>query len=442
MGRRQNDIERYLRGEMTPSEMHELEKEALNDPFLSEALEGATYAGTDSFLFDLKELRSSFPHRHHKKHKPQMISMWRWSLGIAAGLILLAVSSVYIIFSITRPPANSENMAMKQDTSAQKPVETKEKEAEIDSSAADEQIIQSPPRQNIASADTKSSETREKQKPSVQPSAIAELNDKRAADKTEPVVGSETTDRKPAGNVEAERTETPKEIVSEEVAGQPSADELKQLSKREPATPERKKSGISSRIIRGKVTSEEGGAALTGVNVLVKGTSKGTVTDVNGAYEVAVDDATQILVFAFIGYKTSEVSQQNKSEVNIQLKSDNTALSEVVVVGMGVASDGYTAPELAQPEGGYEAFRQYLKKNLNYPEAAIKNKIEGRVTVQFTVSADGQLGDFKVLKGIDSQCDAELIRLIQHGPAWWPSKQNSQSVTDKVKVRFKFEIPR
>jgi TonB family protein len=438
MGRRKNDIERYLRGKMTPSEMHELEKEALDDPFLSEALEGATHAGTDSFLFDLKELRSSFQHRHHKRHKPQIISMWGWSLGIAAGLMLLAVSSVYIIFSITRQPVNNENMAMKLDTSAQKPVEAVEKEAAIDSGVADEQVILSPPRQ-----DAKPSGPGEKQKLrlSSQPSAIAELNDDKAADKTEPVVEPETTDRKPEGNTEAKRTEAPKEIVSKEVAGQPSDDELKQSSKSEPAA-ERKKSGTSSRNIRGTVTAEEDGTALPGVNVLVKGTSKGTVTDVSGAYEIAVDDASQVLLFAFIGYKTSEVSPENKSEVNIQLKNDITALSEVVVVGMGVTRDGYTAPELARPEGGRDAFRQYLKKNLRYPETAIQNKIEGRVTVQFTVSADGQLSDFKVLKGIDSQCDAELIRLIQQGPVWSPSKQNNQPVTDKVKVRFKFELPK
>jgi TonB family protein len=443
MGRRKNDIERYLRGEMTPSEMHELEKEALNDPFLSEALEGATHAGADSFLFDLKELRRSFPHRHHKRHKPQIISMWRWSLGIAAGLMLLAVSSVYIIFTITRPPANNENMAMKPDSSAQQPVEATEKKADMDSAASAQQLSLNTPRKKNSGADTKPSVRGEKQKTSTQPSSIAGLNDKEAANKTEPVVEPETADRKPEGNAEAERTEAPQEIVSEEVAVRPLAEELKQPLKSEPAASEHKKrEGVSSRIIRGKVTSEEDGTALPGVNVLVRGTSKGTVTDANGAYEVAVDDATQVLVFAFIGYKTSEVSPENKPEVNVQLKNDITALSEVVVVGMGVTHDGYTAPELARPEGGREAFRQYLKKNLKYPEAAIKNKIEGRVTVQFTVSPNGQLSDFKVLKGIDSQCDAELIRLIQQGPAWSPSKQNNQAVTDKVKVRFKFELPR
>src|SRR5688572_10091572 len=103
MGKRANDIERYLKGEMTPAEMHALEKAALKDPFLSVALEGVEQAGKDSFLFDLHELHTTFHQRNHPR-KPKFISMWNWSLGIAAGLLLLAVSGVYIISSISQKP--------------------------------------------------------------------------------------------------------------------------------------------------------------------------------------------------------------------------------------------------------------------------------------------------------------------------------------------------
>jgi hypothetical protein len=63
------------------------------------------------------------------------------------------------------------------------------------------------------------------------------------------------------------------------------------------------------------------------------------------------------------------------------------------------------------------------------------------VTVQFTVQINGQLGDFEILKGIGYGCDDEVIRLIKQGPAWEPTKKGNQPVTDKVKVRLKFEIP-
>ena len=59
MGDRKHDIERYLRGELSGEEMHALEKEALNDPFLAEALEGIEQAGPDNFLYDLHTIRRS-----------------------------------------------------------------------------------------------------------------------------------------------------------------------------------------------------------------------------------------------------------------------------------------------------------------------------------------------------------------------------------------------
>ena len=53
MRNRKSDIEKYLRGELSPAEMHALEKEALKDPFLAEALEGVEQTGADNFLYDL-----------------------------------------------------------------------------------------------------------------------------------------------------------------------------------------------------------------------------------------------------------------------------------------------------------------------------------------------------------------------------------------------------
>src|SRR5690349_3800571 len=96
MNNRKYDIERYLRGDMTAAEMHALEKDALHDPFLAEALEGIDNTGHESFLFDLDGLHKSV-HQRTKARRGKIISITRWAYGIAAGLILLAVSSVYII---------------------------------------------------------------------------------------------------------------------------------------------------------------------------------------------------------------------------------------------------------------------------------------------------------------------------------------------------------
>lgn len=91
------------------------------------------------------------------------------------------------------------------------------------------------------------------------------------------------------------------------------------------------------RVITGKVTAAEDGSALPGVNVVVKGTTNGTVTDVNGNYRLNVSGNNNTLVFSFIGLSTQEVALGERTVADISLQPDVQQLSEVVVTGTGVA---------------------------------------------------------------------------------------------------------
>ncbi|CAG5006269.1 TonB-dependent receptor P3 [Dyadobacter sp. CECT 9275] len=88
------------------------------------------------------------------------------------------------------------------------------------------------------------------------------------------------------------------------------------------------------RTVKGKVVDEKG-VTLPGVNVIIKGTTKGTVTDENGAFSIAVPDGEAILAFSYIGHITQEISVVNQSFLDITLKADTKSLEEVVVVGYG-----------------------------------------------------------------------------------------------------------
>lgn len=89
--------------------------------------------------------------------------------------------------------------------------------------------------------------------------------------------------------------------------------------------------------VTGKVT-DEAGESIPGVNVLVKGTSVGTTSDSNGDYTLNVPDGAGVLVFSFIGYMSQEVSIDNRTVINVTLKTDVISLSEVVVTGYGSQS--------------------------------------------------------------------------------------------------------
>ncbi len=91
-------------------------------------------------------------------------------------------------------------------------------------------------------------------------------------------------------------------------------------------------------------------------------------------------------------------------------------------------------------EGGdANAFVKYVQANLKYPEKALENDIEGKVTVNFVVDANGKIRNARVVKGVDEELDAEALRVINSSPAWAPAKQNGKNVpvTCSIPVTFK-----
>ena len=92
---------------------------------------------------------------------------------------------------------------------------------------------------------------------------------------------------------------------------------------------------MQDRTVTGRVVSGDDGYAFPGVNIIVKGTTIGTVTDSNGDFSIAVPGADAVLVFSSIGYKTTEIAVGSQTTINLSIEPDVTSLSEVVVVGYG-----------------------------------------------------------------------------------------------------------
>ncbi|MGD1889666.1 MAG: carboxypeptidase-like regulatory domain-containing protein, partial [Cyclobacteriaceae bacterium] len=87
--------------------------------------------------------------------------------------------------------------------------------------------------------------------------------------------------------------------------------------------------------VSGTVTDAANGSALPGVNVLVKGSAVGTVTDIEGKYNIEVPDNDGILIFSSIGYLTQEIPVNGRSVVDFAMSEDVQSLEEIVVVGYG-----------------------------------------------------------------------------------------------------------
>lgn len=96
-------------------------------------------------------------------------------------------------------------------------------------------------------------------------------------------------------------------------------------------------SAWAQRTVTGTVISSDDGQGLPGVSILEKGTTNGTITDLDGGYSLRIPEDGAVLVYSFVGYTTQEIAAGSQSNINVKLELDLTELSEVVVIGYGQA---------------------------------------------------------------------------------------------------------
>ncbi len=102
--------------------------------------------------------------------------------------------------------------------------------------------------------------------------------------------------------------------------------------------------------VTGSVIDKEMGDPLIGVNVLVKGTTNGTVTDMDGHYSLTVNP-NDVLVFSYISMKTVEETVNGRKTINVTMVSDAESLGEVVVTAMGIQRQSETLTYSADCRG-------------------------------------------------------------------------------------------
>jgi TonB family protein len=96
-----------------------------------------------------------------------------------------------------------------------------------------------------------------------------------------------------------------------------------------------------------------------------------------------------------------------------------------------------------QPQfpGGEDSLNVFLKKNLQYPEEAIKKGIQGKVFVTFIIDTDGSLSEIKLVKGIGEGCDEEALRMVKKMPNWRPAFYQGKVVRHRYLLPIMFKIP-
>ena len=155
-------------------------------------------------------------------------------------------------------------------------------------------------------------------------------------------------------------------------------------------------------LVTGIVTGENG-ASLSGVSVLVKGTTKGTVTGAGGHYSINAA-STDVLVFSYVGYASQEVPVSGRTEINITLVASNTELTQVVVIGYGTQRKRDLTGSIAVVSGDVVS-----KMPSTNPVASLQGKVAG-----LTIINSGQAGASPTvrIRGVNSTNNADPLYVV------------------------------
>ncbi len=176
------------------------------------------------------------------------------------------------------------------------------------------------------------------------------------------------------------------------------------------------------RVVTGRVTDEKG-EALPGVNVLVKGTQQGVITNVDGAFSIDTPDDKAVLVFSFVGYVSEEVTVGDRVAIDVSLKVDEKSLEEVVVVGYGSKTKKEVTGAIGTMQGDVIS-----EQAVTGFDQAMAGRIAGVQIVQNSASPGG--GSSIRVRGVGTPGVSEPLYVIDGVPVFDASVSNMINPND------------
>ena len=429
-------IQKYLNGELDARAMHELERRALDDPFLMEALEGYEANGKDQRQ-NLADLQKQLQQRI----APKQSRLWP-VISIAASVLLFISVGGWWLLNY-RAPSNKPNAlpADKTEVAKNKPVpapllkEVKPVEAPVIKPAAPTQRSVSPQIPDEALANSAAEPIAESKTDKA--SFLNPVNDSvnnlvalSKASRYEAEKKKEMLSR--SGYLNADSAALQNSLAGRVAgvqvnAGQPGAAPMQVRIRGAASISPQADNNL--RMITGQVISETDKQPLPGVSIKATTNGLNVLTDARGRFKIPVSDKDELNII-YLGFESKRLKVKGKDSLSITLTGNTSALSEVVVISKGVKRE---VIEEAHPANGWTAFYKYLDE-----EARVSNGKVGVVRISFVVKPDKTLSDFKILKSLTPEADKEAIEIIQDGANWIPNV-NGKPETVKLRIRFRKE---
>ena len=189
------------------------------------------------------------------------------------------------------------------------------------------------------------------------------------------------------------------------------------------------------------VVVDENGKPLPGVTVVIKGSMLGVATDAEGRFEI-VSPEGKTLVFTYVGRKTQEVAfDAGTTDIKVVMPVENVELGPFVTTAYKEEPVEEMPSGVVMPQFLAGNVQDYIARHVQYPEEALKNKVEGKVYVQFVIDTAGNVVEPKVIRGVSPELDAEALRVVSEMPAWKPGMQRGKPVRVSFTLPVIFKLP-
>ena len=381
-----SDIERYHSGKMLPQERHALEKAALDDPFLADALEGYSFTSTPQD--DLAKIQSRLDEKKDRKKVVPLFQKYRW-LSVAAILLVIA-GTAWLAYNIS----GKENAAT---TTA-----LKKKEVAKDTSS----VVTS--QQNVLHDSTDDKIT------SVTQGSVANNLSKSKGNKVNQVTLGVTSNKKLNNSDGREVNQNTSTDVVSKAISVPARNETASSNNNftniqringnanNAISPDPRLNNASNDVTRKKLYYKaENNNNLDLAGKVNDAKTKDTIKDLNIVLQPLPQDSLKEIV---VGYSNQKKSAEKYPHVVI---------------------------DTLEPAEGFVNFDDYVMNNLKTPEELKTKTITGEVQLSFDVDKEGQATNITVVKSLCQKCDEEAIRLLKEGPKWKRGKNKKGKITIK-----------
>lgn len=445
-----SDIEKYWKGKLSQAEMHAMEKAAMDDPFLADAMEG--YRNTDAAEDDIRLLQQQLKDRTGTKVLPLAGRKFPW-LRVAAAVIIIGGSGVLASQLFFNNPKNE--LVATEETGKESAPATQQNQM------------------NVPPADTIISEDNTAGSPLLFPltkDSVAKINsnDLTTANalKTDSLDGRFIEEKTTALSVkilsapvtlDKSKTEdyTKKEnnnddqaFLKKDVTIQKADDkannyqtEYKQKGITSGMEANRaKKNAGTTYLFRGRTVDAQNNP-IPFANITNQDDQVGTYSDAKGYFNLISPDTALNVKVRSLGYESLNYRLRNTSNpndvANIVMQEDKDALldEEVVIArrtvkspsrGLGLKEYAKTETDDPEPEDGWENYDTYITNNFRNPQGNNINP-NGEVELSFRIDKQGRPTDIKVLRSYCNECNDEVIRLLREGPRWKRSSRNAKT---------------